>query len=331
MMRSRRLAPVALAWLAGSAAAHNRAWPAELECRGPLARVVVDCGGAGRATIEGELVAGESRRLTVFLPARSEHERGSPRLDVDASGDPLERGSVRFVRWLERDPGTTSLPPALRARTRPPVEESAATARPLAIAAVVVASALALALASRRRPAAALAAGIAGGALAAFAGARADPPSPLRVEVEDALVGARERRSVVAAAGAIELPFGQPFELFVEPRDVPLHLVHDFARPRVLAEAPGRTLWVERAFEGDAPAERANPFGDLEQSWWREDGSWTFRGAWSASASLPAARSGPPAPGWLASSLPQGPSVLVGRRRSATGPGAAAFVRVVGR
>lgn len=322
------LAGFGVAFAAAPCAAQNRAWPAEIECRGPLARVVLECGAAGRATVEGELIAGESRRMTVFLPVRSVHERGTPRLEFDATGDVLERGSVRFVRWLERDANAVVLPPALRARTRPPVGESAVTARPLALAVVVVAAALVIAL--RRRPGAAVAVGIAGGGLAAVLGARATPPPPQRIEVVDALVDLRERRSVVAASGAIELPLAGTFDLVVEPLDAPLHLAHDFARPNVVAQAPGRTLWIDRAFEADAPIERSNPFGDLEQCWWREEGAWTYRGAWNAGASLPAEADGPPAPGWLSSALPQGPTVLVGRRAGVTG-GLASFVRVAGR
>lgn len=324
-----RLAAASLALAAVPCAAQNRAWPAEIECRGPLARVVLECGAAGRATISGELLPGESRRLRVFLPARSEHERGTPRVDFESTGDPLERGSVRFVRWLEPDATAPVLPPALRARTRPPVEESAVTARPLALAACALAAALALAL--RRRPGVAVAAGIAGGALAAWLGAHATPPAPQRIEVEDALVDARERRIVVAAAGAIDLPLAGPFELLVEPREAPLHLVHDFARPEVSARAPGRTLWIERAVEGEAPVERVNSFGDLEDSWWREDGAWTRRGAWRTGDPVPEAVPGPLAPGWLSSALPQGPVVLVGRRAEGREPGVAAYVRVAGR
>src|SRR5207244_1927436 len=57
---------------AAPASMQSRARLAEIEIEGPLSEVVLDLGPAGSTRILGELVAGESRRLSVPLAPRSE-------------------------------------------------------------------------------------------------------------------------------------------------------------------------------------------------------------------------------------------------------------------
>jgi hypothetical protein len=70
-----------------------------------------------------------------------------------------------------------------------------------------------------------------------------------------------------------------------------------------------------------------NGWTDLSECWVREDGAWTFRGAWGRGKELPPPAGGPPPPGWLAAGLPQGVGVLLGRL-AAGDP--TSFVRLTG-
>ena len=72
-----------------------------------------------------------------------------------------------------------------------------------------------------------------------------------------------------------------------------------------------------------------NAWGPMEASWVRLGaGSWRHMGPWAEGAVWPpgAGSDGAP-PGWLASGLPQGPVLWIGRRESA---GLPEWVRVVG-
>jgi hypothetical protein len=298
----------------------TRAWLAEVALEGPLGGVVLDMGAGGETRLVGALLSGETRRLVVPLPARTESERFTPSIHVTplAGFTADERGAVRFVRWLEpAGAGIESLPPGLRARARPPVSRDVvrpSTAALLALAAVGVAI---LGLAERAR--AALFAALAGSAAIAWI-------SPVRASEFEAHVALVEADAASTPwldveAAADELELAPPLDFVsIEVWPPASRLVWRMSLdPEPTLDVSGRDVRLYRLalFDpGDARIDRTkNDFAPLRESWVREGGEWRSHGAWPLGEPLPPALD-PPSdgpPGWLASGLPQGPAILIGR------------------
>jgi hypothetical protein len=322
---------VVLAGLASSAAAFDHARVAEIELKGPLSNVVLQAAGGGRTRIEGALAAGETRVLAVPI-AQPDGASSAPTITFDVEPDPARAsGAARFLRWREKSGAFTRLSPGLRARARPAlaetvVEVSRAAPLVLLVAAIVVVS-------TRRRPLVALAVALgASGALIPLVRAPArDLEASVTLVDGDAAAGVWRR--VDAALDALALPSDElEFTLDVDPAhaSVVWHVALDRTEP-LRARSPRARLFVTRGIEvADGLLSRArNGYAAFDDAWFREDGVWKHVGPWPLGAPLPApaAESAPPA--WLASSLPQGVTILVARERGDSAR-AARFVRVSG-
>lgn len=303
---------------------NSRAWLAEVEIEGPIADIVLDMGASGETRLVGALVAGETRRLSVPLPARAESERFTPAIrsaplaDVHAEA----QGAVRFVRWLEPPASDVErLPPGLRARARPPVARSAAAPSTAALLALAALGLTALGLAERARIAL-LVAVPGAAALWWFEPVRSsesaahvilvegDSTSPTWLEVEAAC----DRLEIVPPIGAAQIEVWPQGARLVW--RVPLEGGNAF-------QVFGREVQIYRlsAFEpGDRHVDRRrNHWAAMAETWVREAGEWRAHGSWPLDLALPPAlddggkNGGDAPPGWLASGLPQGPTILVAR------------------
>ena len=289
--------PSAVATLAARVAsgAEDRARLGEVELVGPLSDVVLDLGPAGETRLEGALFPGELRRVTVPLPARDRATPPAPLVRWQAVDDPSGRGgSARFLGW--REPETdpyAAVAPGLRVRPRPPAERTASRA-PAGLA-LALAAALAAGLGWRRRPALAAAAALAGVALVAALAPRPAGPARWRLALLEGDLASERWLAIEAAVD----------RLAVAPEAGDLRV-----------EARGARIWrVRTTTPGERVARAAgNALGeDLAEAWVRDGGAWTARGTWAAGEPLPAPRPGPDPPGWLASGLPHGTGVLLGR------------------
>ncbi len=301
----------------------SRAWLAEVALEGPLGGVVLDMGASGETRLVGALVSGETRRLVVPLPARTAGERFTPSIHVARLADwtAAEQGAARFVRWLEPEGASIEdLPPGLRARARPPVARD--VVRP-SVAALLTLAALGVAtlgLAERGRTAllAALVTLVGTAAITWLEPVRAsefeahvilieaDSQSAAWLEVE----AAPDRLDVAMAIDALSIEVWPPGARLVW--RVPLS-----AAP--VLDVSGRDVRLYRLSVFDPGEERIDPshnrFAPISQAWVREGGEWHSHGAWPLGQPLPAPleREAEGPPGWLASGLPQGPSILIAR------------------
>lgn len=292
----------------------NRAWPAEIEITGPASSIVLSMGDAGRTIVDGELARGETRRLEVPLPATSASMRFTPTIEFDARGSTDAR--VRFLDWIERPSEIEALPPALRARSRPPVDRG--RVRPSIAALCVCTAALVLGASLRRRPlvVAALAIGCAAGVYALPPDRDVDTIA--RATVYEFASGAPRALRVEASFARLELPAGaSALAVEVLPVGTPVEWRVSLADGRREASSPqGRFYRLDLADAAERRITREeNGWGPLAEVWTRFDGEWAARGAWSPGSPLPAAASRGAPPGWLAAGLPQGVDVLLARAR----------------
>jgi len=316
----RLLAGCACVLLACAAAAQpqNRVAFAEYEISGPGERVELDAGLAGSTRLEGALGAGESRRVLVPVPVSP----GAPPLEPRAG---TSGAAARFLGWRERDERLARIPAALRARPAP-VASAARVRVGAAVLLVLGAAGLAGLWLARRPLAASLLALAAGGMVHVLArGALDRDAAP--VEVLDGVAGSGTWQRARAARDALVLPArGPTFDLAVDPARAPIR----FEAPldpagEARARAKGAHLvatWAE-PWPPEALDRTANELAPLAEAWLREEGDWTFRGAWPLGAALGPARPGSDPPGWLVAGLPQGVTLVVGR---VEGPGRA-YVR----
>jgi hypothetical protein len=304
-----------------SPSAQNRAHFADVELTGPLSNVVLDAGRLGSTRIEGALMAGEQRRISVPVPLDSFVARTEPILRFEHDADDLTaRGRARFLGW-SRDRATLSvLPAGLRARALPALEGT--EVRVSRAAPLVLVASLVIALALRRRPWLALLASIAAAAALIPLVAAPARAADAAVTLYDGDDGGAWRR-VDAAFDQIAVPEGtDAFELQSDPASAPItwHVPLDPSRP-THAGSRGARLFVASVLDagpGRMTRER-NGFAPLAATWLREDGAWSERGAWALDARLPdAVGSGSP-PGWLASNLPQGVPILIAREAPVAG------------
>ena len=312
----------------------NRLWWAELTLEGPAAPLTLGAGAAGATLVDTELFAGEllSRPIPVPLlsplgeagltpatlptpPAGLTWSRSQPALEL----------SRRYRPFLNR---TLPMPGPSRSRATP-------------AALLLLGAAALVALSLRRRPLALAALSLAG-AVGLFAlTLREVPPHStatlLEVDVPRALAA-----EVLVARGVLELERPEVW-LEARPEDARLEFVYEPVARRLTARAsdpPGATLRALRAAEVPAISPAANDWRDLAEVWTRNaGGGWSVHGPWPAGRELSAPRTqgvagsapgvapsqGPP--GWLASGLPPGRGILVGRIRD---PEASFWVRITG-
>ena len=327
MSRARRAAFALLFGLATTPlalAGENRLWRAELVLEGPLERVRVDCGAAGATLVEGPLLAGERRSVSVSVPVRAPLGADglaalpAPRLSVEPPGS----GAARFVGFAELQPAgrLRAVPAGVRARPRPPLTDGAPRPRPHAL--LLVGGAWVVALGARRRRRgglATLAVGALAGAVVVGTGARTPEALPRVLEEWD--LASPRGLEVEGALGALAL-----FEdgnalardgLEVAPEGAPLVIEHALAGGGERVRAPGVALFGLRRL--DAPPRLAlaaarNDARALAAAWVRSaDGGLEAVGPWPLGVALPPARPADPPPGWLRAGLPAGRAVVLAR------------------
>jgi len=311
----------------------NRLWFVDVELEGPGAELVLDCGADGATRVPGPFLAGEHRSLCVPVPARSplgvEALGSVPLPSVELRGDPGGAGSAHVRGWSAEQPGAEleRRVGALLTRPRPPAP--GAHAGPSAAELLILFVAGVLALRWRRRLVPCVLVGLGAGALG-FALARRDAGERAVVLVQELDLGSGLALEVRVARD--ELALARTERLEVVPAGHALLLEARAGAWR--ARARGAELQSLSAVNGPA-AERLDParngWRDLARAWTRDAaGVWRARGAWNVGAALETGEPGAGAPGWLASALPPGRGVLVGRLAEAEEGVSAAWVRCVG-
>lgn len=333
---------VCLASAAVAQADLERAWRVDLRLVGPLesAAVVTD---VGRTDWAQPLLPGETRRLRLPVPARSPLGADGlarvalPELLVD--GEPPAPGGSRLEGWSAEQPAALveRLPPGLFARPLPPVAERRRRAGEGGLLLLVTAFVLGLFL-RRRRWSGPLLAALSAAVLLGVSWREGGPAPPVVV-----LEGDLERDLWLEVRVAQDRLAGPTVSLAVQPeRDLQFSCgpVPGAATeaPIELARAPGAALIARRRLGSLAPGNAPrlglarNALGDFEACSLRSpDGRWTALGAWERDAPFPspgrsALEAGTPPetpesalsssaapPGWLATGLPPGRWVLVGR------------------
>lgn len=279
---------------------------------GPLEHAALTTEDGSRTCIDGVLRAGERRVLRAPFAAGRTSPAREPQVVDGGAG-------VVFESWEPDSPGPlAALPGALRARVRPPVAAGEVRV-PLPVWAILV-GAFWAGLGLRRKPYVALVVGLAGALGTSWLLARLARPTGAPVRVLEGLASGVPWLRVDAGTGELRLSEGSE-RLETEPAWAPLEFAVTLggdAGERVSARAPeGTALYAlaalepgERAFEA-----RGNTWGALVESWVRSpSGEWSAHGRWARGTPLPApAAAGTAPPGWLASGLPQGTGVLIGR------------------
>ena len=294
---------------------------AEVELRGPLAALDLEVrgqaavGGPASTHLELDLAPGELRTLSVPLFAGAECGDPSVRERPESDGSALwtgwtREGEAELARaWL-------ALPSGLRARPSVARFDGVAGREPQPAALLLSAAGLVLVLALRKRPALALASGLASGAALVAWLAHGDfAPRELRV-----LEGAGDGAWVAWDSGfeSLRVPATLPLQLEVEPASAAVA-----ARGRVSPSGVGeltleaRGALLRRASLFDPGRRRisaaTNGWGALEEVWVRsEEGRWSVHGSWEAGEPLPEGRAGDP-PGSFNPALPQGQAVVIAR------------------
>ena len=287
---------------------------ARYELAGPMSEPTLELVAGSPTHLAGALLPGERVERTLPVVVDALGARGQPRWSWDL--DPEHAGRARFLGWSrEADERWSAVAPGLRARPRPPVVPADTTPPPALLLLLGGAALASVVLARRGRHLPALPA-LAGCALAwGFAGAGSAPTTQewivLEGQGEDAWVELR------AAWQSLELPLeAPPLVLASEPEAAPIAIGTSLARPGELRlHSPGAALFSRRILDPGPGriGESGQDCADFEAVWWRAEGEWSFRGAWPRGAALPAAQPGDPAPGWLASGLPQGARVCLAR------------------
>ncbi len=278
---------------------------------GPLEEAILTEPSGSTTRIECALASGSHLLLAVPLWASLELSRRATGTTRPAEGT-VELRSIEEEHW---DDPWSALVPGLRLRSRPPVELAARTPG-LAAGSLLVATLVGVA-GLRKRTFLALGIGLVGAAALVILPLGTTSGRVTCVLEGDAPSGGW--LCVQARAEELELPDGGPLALEVDPIRAPLLFRVEHSQSGVdrwFVEARGaRLVRIDalRAPGGQLEAED-NTLLDLESCWVRDaDGTWTDRGSWRRGERLPAARAGSLPPGWLASLLPQGVGILIGR------------------
>jgi len=306
------LAPVLL--LLCAAGGENRLWFVDLELRGACDEIQLDCGSDGVTRILGPFASAEDRRSSVPVPVRS--PLGAEGLD----SLPLPRArvlpatslaTVRVLGWSQEQPAAELQRRAapLLGRPRPPVASDPARAALPELALVLIAGGFMLRFRRRLWVCLALALG-AGFATLELARSRQAEARPVRVLEWEA--GGALALSVRVARDELALP-SEWLEIAPEGRALELLWTSTgsgLARARHGSLAAAESAAIPPLARGDNGGE------PLDAVWTRSaSGEWTAHGPWPVNAPLglrAPGGSGDP-PGWLASALPPGRSVLLGR------------------
>jgi len=332
---------VALAIGAGAAfpqgASERRFEAARFELRGPLELVVFGASSPletrGETRIVANLRRGEVR--SVIVPFDGRPVGGPPVVAAvvpprGVSTD-LPDGRVEFIRFVDPDPIEAAwrrLPAGLRARSRPPIEAPVGALRQLDLLWILACSGLVFGM--RRRPILALGLGLIGAA--GGVGLRRFSPSPpapgVSVIEADLLAGAAVR--VDGAAGSLGVAADDgPFRVSTQPRGARMNWtleLSDGGGASWVCDLDG-SVCVVRPFAGDPNlglSGNGNHWAGFDEVWTRSAaGGWAAHGPWSMGEQLPSALAGNAMPpGWLASGLPPGRGVLIGRLGTAALAGA---------
>lgn len=306
----------------------------ELRLEGPLSTVVLEAGG--RPThILGELAPGEQRSLgaplSTWAAARRAEDlagRLALRVEPEQAGG---RVSVLAYAPLRPDLWSSGFPTSLGLRSRPPLRPALPRLDLTRLA--LAAGAFLAVLALRRRPLAALSAGVLLSALLLLLPA-APLPGPA-VQILEGDARSAQWAWVRGALDRIELPPGSlPWDDVLGEGEETRWVVElePGRRERWFLEGAGRSLFLLEPLLEPPLLERSRAGEALAQCWTREPGdAWRWHGGWDRGAALPPPREGgAPPPGWLAAGLPQGLSVLLGRLAEEGPQGEPRWIRVVG-
>ncbi|HEV8114235.1 MAG TPA: hypothetical protein VGR31_15800 [Planctomycetota bacterium] len=309
----------ALASLVALALQGNLARLGDVEITGPVRDLVLSLGSSGESRLQGELLRGEQVHLAVPLALGDPVAAIAPEIRWEGADDAsAERGRARFLGWREDRAAQAieELPPGLRARSRPALVAPEIRLPRAALA--FLPACLVAGLALRRRALASVAVALVGSGVLLGLGW---PKDVRRVRAISVLETEADGPLALSVTATWERATARAAEL----EDTLVRVARDgarivwtgsFARDGAwTASAPASAVLVLRRFEpGEARFHRdRNGSRPLAETWLREDGEWTARGAWPTGAALPPARPGPPPPGWIAADLPQGVTVLLGR------------------
>ncbi len=281
---------------------------ATVRLTGPLDSVSFSVGEEVLTRLTGSLAKGEERELLLPFPASAANR--TPEVKVVGSG------TATFGEW--RASGD-ELPNRLSRRTRPPVSTGEARAPTPALLLLIASGILALSL--RRRPLSALGVAVLIGGLAGGLSAREGAASGGGVRVLEGNSGSEAWLTVHTALGRLDCGASLPARIEISPPGRSATWAVRLAAngtPRYALEGRGLALTSLRANEsGGGSLDRENNFlVGLSETWTRGSaGAWRAHGAWPVGGSLPpvlAEIEGSP-PGWLASGLPQGVPILLGR------------------
>ena len=282
------------------------AW-ARVRLEGPLSGLSVSAAG-GTTRSARQWLAGESETLLMPLALESDAPRREPRIEWDV-GDPTqtsERGRARFEGWEgpKAEP-LARVPLALRSRPPAPLDQPELALGPARL--VLLGGILILSVAFRGSRRILLSLALLGAAAAWLTGPRTGAPSVRERSVLEGLAGGTPWMSVRTVDGRHGLRLSEPGQA----------CALDAARPgaRLVISERGGAWYAETTglLHERLVLEAPEHLPAMSEVWRREDGNWTYRGHWSDPEVLPPARPGPPPPGWLASGLPQGVGITLGR------------------
>ncbi len=220
-----------------------------------------------------------------------------------------------FLGWDPFEDRWSTIPPQLRARTRPPLELPKEESQ-IGLLMITIATGV-LVVGMKRSPYLAFAAGLAGTVVLLLTGFPEERRQDRReVRVLDGTSEGDWLSVVGMRHGFSQLGLSLPLQIETVS---PVASIHWWRGDQGWnASCPGNPIYVAQDFDpGHRRFERdLNSWCELAEVWVREPGgAWTGHGEWKIGEPLPAdiGQRGRMAPGWLASGLPQGTGILLGR------------------
>ncbi len=299
--------------LAGTTGGENRLWFVDLELRGACAEVRLDCGPDGETRFLGPFADGENRRLSLPVPVRA-----LPGADLSSLALPRAlvlpaeaAATAHVLGWSALQPALSleRRASALRTRPRPPLSSTLSRAAWPELVLVLIAGVFLLRF--RRRLSILLPLAV-GAGLASLELARSRQAEAHAERVFEWEAGDTRALAITVARDELALPREG---LEVVPEGHRLEFTLSRAGEGLVRARGTRLTGLESA--GLPPLAHAKNEGEpLVACWTRSaTGVWLARGTWARGEPLgsrAAGGSGDP-PGWLASALPPGRSVLIGR------------------